>query len=118
MIHILDEIHLPPAQLPAVLHALERGYLPYCGGRGVQLQQRWVSPPVHIDGVYTRLWLLWQVADIAGYYAMRLGQDAGVVAFWQQVDSVCTHRERHVLSDATQPLPAPVAMTPEVAHAA
>ena len=115
MVHILDEIHVPALHLPELLARLDTMYLPGCSARGLQPLQRWVSPPVSIEGVTPRLWLLWQVADVAAYYGMRLGQDAHVVAFWQHVDGLCTQRARHILGalpPSTQPQP-----IAEAAHA-
>lgn len=117
MIHILDDIQLPGTHLPEVLHWLEHDYLPHCAARGVQLQQRWISPPVPVEGVPSHLWLLWQVADVASYYGMRARQDAGVVAFWQRVDRVCVQRARHVLGEPQLP-PASTQAPTEVTHAA
>jgi len=107
MIQILDEILLAPEHLSAVLALLEEHYLPHTAARGLTLQQRWVSPPVAVAGEPNRLWLLWQVPDVWGYYGMRLGAGAEVVAFWSAVDRLCQHRARHVLGAAGQPLAIP-----------
>ncbi|EKT4467936.1 hypothetical protein QEL93_003356 [Pseudomonas putida] len=104
MIQILDEILLEPQQLPTVLEALDELYLPHSVARGLTLLQRWVSPPVAVAGEANRLWLLWQVPDVWGYYGMRLGAGAEVLAFWNVVDGLCRQRARHVLGDAGQPL--------------
>ena len=104
MIQILDEILLDPEQIPALLALLDQRYLPQAARRGLSLLQRWVSPPVAVPGELNRLWLLWQVPDVWGYYAMRSGAGAEVVAFWGAVDDLCRHRRRHVLGDAEQPL--------------
>ena len=67
MIQILDEILIAPERIPEVLALLDERYLPKAAARGLTLQQRWVSPPVAIDGQPNRLWLLWQVPDVWGY---------------------------------------------------
>lgn len=107
MIQILDEILLAPEHVPTVLALLEEHYLPHTAARGLTLQQRWVSPPVAVPGELNRLWLLWQVPDVWGYYGMRLGAGAEVVAFWSAVDELCQHRARHVLGAAEQALATP-----------
>jgi hypothetical protein len=107
MIQILDEILLDAEHLPALLTLLDQRYLPNAGPRGLTLQQRWVSPPVAVPGESNRLWLLWQVPDVWGYYGMRLGAGTEVLAFWAAVDKLCEHRKRHVLGDADQPLARP-----------
>lgn len=107
MIQILDEILLDPEQIPALLALLDRRYLPQAASRGLSLLQRWVSPPVAVPGEPNSLWLLWQVPDVWGYYAMRGGAGAEVPEFWAAVDALCQERRRHVLGNAEQPLPKP-----------
>lgn len=111
MIRILDEILLAPEHIPSLLALLDQRYLPQAATRGLTLQQRWVSPPVAVPGELNRLWLLWQVPDVWGYYAMRLGAGAEVREFWAAVDERGRHLHRHVLGDADQPL-----AQPEAAH--
>ncbi|BBT15308.1 hypothetical protein WP8S17C03_13570 [Metapseudomonas otitidis] len=107
MILILDEIPLDPGRIGPVLDALETGYLPACAARGLTLKQRWVSPPVRVPGQLNTLWLLWSVADVAAYYAMRGAAGAEVRAFWDRVEEAGSGRRRHVLGPAEQPLEAP-----------
>lgn len=113
MIHILDQIELEAAQVPAVLALLEANYLPGIGARGLSLLQRWVSPPVALPDRATTLWLLWQVPDAAAYYGMRGTAGPEVIEFWRAVDAISHRRQRHVMADAQQPLPA----LPEVSDA-
>lgn len=114
MIHILDEIILDPEHIPTVLAELERKYLPGVGPRGLTLLQRWASPPVAVPGEINRLWLLWQVPDVWGYYGMRGSAGAEVIEFWSAVDALCQQRRRHVLGSAEQPLPRPEVADDEV----
>lgn len=107
MIHILDEIILNPDHIPAVLAELEKSYMPGAAERGLTLLQRWTSPPVVVPGEMNRLWLLWQVPDVWGYYGMRGSAGAEVVEFWSAVNTLCQQRHRHVLGSAEQPLPRP-----------
>jgi ABC-type uncharacterized transport system permease subunit len=107
VIHILDEIPLAAARLAPVLEALERLYLPACAARGLTLEQRWVSPPVVVPGQMNTIWLLWQVADVWAYYAMRSAAGDEVRAFWDLVEADCDGRRRHVLGPAGHPLEAP-----------
>lgn len=106
MIHILDEILLEPEHIPNVLRELEQTYLTRSAERGLTLLQRWVSPPVAVPGQTNRLWLLWQVPDVWGYYGMRGSAGPEVIDFWAAVDDLCEERRRHVLGEARQPLPA------------
>ncbi|MBV6424121.1 MAG: hypothetical protein NAOJABEB_01931 [Steroidobacteraceae bacterium] len=109
MIHILDEIVLDPAQIPAVLRQLEESYLPGLPARPtLSLRQRWASPPAVIPGRPNTLWLLWQVTDEPGYFRMRGSAGPEVAAFWQALDERCEHRRRHVLNDAGLDLPRPL----------
>ncbi|MBP0619206.1 hypothetical protein [Cupriavidus consociatus] len=104
MIHILDEIVLPPGHLPTVLDLLESQYLPGAAARGLALLERWVSPPVALEDAPNTLWLLWQVADAPAYYTMRASIDAPALAFWSTVNTLCDTRRRHVMADATHGL--------------
>ena len=117
MIHILDEIELPPERIAAVLDMLEQRYLPGLPGRyTLTLSQRWVSPPVAVPGQPNTLWLLWQVTDELGYYTMRGTAGPEVEAFWRDVDQLCERRRRHVLADAAQPVPQPLSSAVEPRH--
>nr|WP_116332097.1 hypothetical protein [Cupriavidus taiwanensis] len=107
MIHVLDEIVLAPGHLPTVLDLLESRYLPGGAARGLTLLHRWISPPVALPDAPNTLWLLWQVADAPGYYAMRAGIDGPAIAFWSTVGSLCESRRRHVMAAATPVLPQP-----------
>jgi len=102
MIHILDEILLEPEHIPDVLRELEQVYLSRSAERGLTLLQRWISPPVAIPGQPNRLWLLWQVPDVWGYYGMRASAGPEVSAFWTAVEGVSLQRQPHVLGDACQ----------------
>ncbi|MCY1557703.1 hypothetical protein D9M68_945750 [compost metagenome] len=57
-----------------------------------------------VPGQPNTLWLLWQVADVPAYYAMRSSAGAEVRAFWDLVEADCGQRRRHVLGAADQPL--------------
>jgi len=108
-VHILDEIVLDPGNIAPVLQLLEDGYLPGLAARQtLSLLQRWVSPPVQLDAQSNTLWLLWEVSDLYGYYTMRGTAGEGVLRFWAAVDDLCLQRRRHVMGDATQPLPKPL----------
>ncbi|ROL63694.1 hypothetical protein BLX41_30140 [Pseudomonas protegens] len=104
MIRILDEIHLPPEQIPGLLERLDQGYRPQAERHGLTLLQRWVSPPVAVPGEHNRLWLLWQVPDVATYYSLRTAAGAEVLAFWAEVAERAVQRRRHVLVSADQTL--------------
>jgi len=108
-VHILDEIVLEPGNIEPVLQLLEDEYLPGLVARQtLSLLQRWVSPPVQVDAQSNTLWLLWEVSDLYGYYTMRGTAGEGVLRFWAAVDGLCLQRRRHVMGDATQPLPKPL----------
>jgi hypothetical protein len=114
MIHILDEIVLDAAHVPAALALLEERYLPGSAARGLTLLHRWLSPPVAVDDAPNTLWLLWQLPDAPAYYRMRSTAGADVVAFWSALDQLCRQRRRHVMTVAGQALAQPM----EYSHAA
>lgn len=107
MTRILDEIHIEAKQVPALLARLDTDYLPAAEARGLQLEQRWVSPPVAIPGRPNIVWLLWQVPEGMGYYYARSQQGTAVGEFWAAVEPLITERHRHVLGDADEVLPQP-----------
>src|SRR5690606_5429383 len=107
MSRILDEIHIEAKHVPQLLARLDQDYLPAAQQRGLQLEQRWVSPPVAIPGRPNVLWLLWQVPEGMGYYGMRAQQGPEVAAFWAALEPLISERHRHVLGDADQALPQP-----------
>lgn len=114
MIHILDEITLPPECIPEVLKLLREYHLPSHSTRGLTLAGKWVSPPVAMPGKPNVLWLSWQVEDAPAYYRMRATTTPEAVGFWLRVDALCEGRRRHVMVDADATLPAPL----ETDHAA
>lgn len=105
-VHILDEIVLQADDIDSVLELLESHYLPGLPARHtLTLAQRWVSPPVRLVGQPNTLWLLWTVSDVYGYYTMRGTAGPEVHAFWAAVDKLCLQRRRHVMGEASEPLP-------------
>ena len=109
LIHILDEIVLAAPDVARVLALLDGSYLPGLAARpSLVLRARWVSPPVAVDGVDNTLWLLWEVSEPYGYYAMRGAAGPEVAQFWAEVDALARKRRRHVLQDAALALAMPV----------
>lgn len=108
MIHILDEITLPPERIPAVLNLLHEYHQPSHRTRGLMLAGKWVCPPVALPGKPNVLWLSWQVEDAPAYYRMRATTTGEAVEFWSRVDALCEGRRRHVMVDAEATLPAPL----------
>ncbi|MFC7516787.1 hypothetical protein ACFQUU_17405 [Herbaspirillum sp. GCM10030257] len=107
MIHVLDEIVLDAAHVPAVLTLLHERYLPGCAARGMTPLNRWVSPPVAVNGEPNTLWLLWQLPSVLAYYGMRNNASTDLPGFWSAVDGLCRQRRRHVLGCADEPLQKP-----------
>lgn len=108
MIAILDEIRCSAQALPELVRRFEQDYLPAALERGMTLSGQWVSPPVALPDQPNTLWWQWQVADIASYYGMRMGQTQQVVDFWAAVDELALERFRHVMVPTDQPLPQPL----------
>lgn len=114
MIHILDEITLPPERIPEVLKLLREYHLPSHSARGLTLAGKWVSPPVAMPGKSNVLWLSWQVDNAPAWYRMRATTTPEAVECWARIDALCESRRRHVMVDADAALPVPL----EADHAA
>lgn len=116
MVVVQDQINLAAADLPRLRRLVEERYLPAARARGLILMDSGISPPLALGRQTNTLWLRWQLADIGAFWTMRAmaGMDAGVAAFWAEVDGFCPARQRDFLrpeglADAPLPAPQPVA---------
>jgi hypothetical protein len=101
-IFILDRITVQPGRLREYRELLEQRYLPGAVQRGMQLVGSWVSPPVELEGESSDLLLLWSLAGVEAFWAMR-GQasaDPTVGDWWKQSEHLLVSRERRLLAPA------------------
>ena len=103
-IYVLDRVTVQPGRLREYRDLLERRYLPGAGRRGMQLVGSWVTPPVEVEGESSDLILLWSLAGVADFWAMR-GQasaDPAVGDWWKESDDLVVSRERRFMAPADQ----------------
>jgi hypothetical protein len=95
-IFIVDQIDALPGQAGAVREAYLADYAPGARGRGMSLLHEWITPPIAIQEHGARLTFVWTVADVEGWWRMRLGAtlDPGIDAFWGRLAPLIAGRER------------------------
>lgn len=108
MIVIQDRIEVAGTELPRLQALLEARYLPGASARGLELLDQLVTPPLVLADQPNVLWLRWKLPDAGAFWAARFqSADPAVVAFWAEVDSFVTRRDRHYLVPADSALPEP-----------
>jgi hypothetical protein len=107
MIVVQDRIEIAGDRLGQLQQLFQDNYIEAAARRGLHLVESLVSPPVLMQQAPCTLWLRWQVADPAAWWAMRAQSgDPAVGHFWQNVDALCIARERSYLAaDAAADLP-------------
>lgn len=100
-IYLLDQLTLRPGRLAACREALYARYLPGARRRGMQLVGAWSAPPLEVEEQPTELFVLWRVAGVPEFFAMRgqAGADPEVGAFWREVEALSLRRSRRVLGE-------------------
>jgi hypothetical protein len=104
VIHVLDVLAARPGRLAELRELLMRRYLPGAQRRGMRLVAQWSAP----GGGPGEEWvLLWGLADVAGWWAMRAqaSADPEVAAFWRDAEACLSSRARRMLApeDAVAP---------------
>ena len=111
-LHIVDEIECAPGQRAAFLAALEKRYRPQAEALGLSLRSLLLEPPVEVEGVASRAWIDWELADVAAFWSWRARGAAqpDLAAFWSDCAPQIARRTRRYASDIAglEPL-APVA---------
>ena len=98
MIIVQDRIEVAARDRAPLQARLMKEYLPGATGRGLAFVDAWVSPPFDLVDQPITLWLRWQVADVAAWWAMRsAANDPAVGAFWNSVAPLIVSRERRYL---------------------
>ena len=109
MITVQDRITVQAARLETLERLFREDYLPGAAQRGLQLVATRVSPPVLTANAPLTYTLLWQVADVGAWWAMRAQSGVPeIAAFWAAVDALCLSRERtYSKEDGAASLPGP-----------
>ncbi len=97
-VRLIDRIVLAPGALEDFRRRFEDDYLPAAQSRGMELLERWVCPPVEVDGEPSELTLVWRVDGPTGFFAMRtdVQRHAEVASFWASCSSLIRDRHRAV----------------------
>jgi hypothetical protein len=110
---VQDRIELAAADLPRLRALISEGYLPGATARGLTFVGEHVAPPVALADQPSTLWLRWTLPDVGAFWAARAqSYDPAVAAFWTEVDSFVTTRERRYLTAADATLAGPEDTTP------
>jgi hypothetical protein len=105
---VQDRIELVVADLPRLRALFAEAYLPGATARGLTIAGEHVAPPVRLADQPITLWLRWTLPDVGAFWTARAqSYDPGVAAFWTEVDSFVTARERRYLTAADAALPEP-----------
>ena len=103
---ILDEIVVKPGLVQDYRRAYRARYVPAAERRGMTLAGAWQSPAGRdYDDLPTTLYYLWSVADVAGWWAMRLSRTSDgtderfeKLAWWEESDRMTLGRKRSTLT--------------------
>jgi hypothetical protein len=102
MIVVQDRIEIAGSGLDHLLRLLHDEYMGAAAKRGLQFIEAQISPPVKLQNAPNTLWLRWQVADAAAWWAMRAQSSTpDVTRFWATVDTLCMSRQRSYHCDDT-----------------
>jgi hypothetical protein len=114
-VFIFDEIVVAESQSAKLRAAYLDQYAPTARARGMVLEGAWRSPPVELPDRQMTLHFLWSVANVGGWWAMRLGAaranpeldvpldgDEEKLCWWAWVDDVAVSRKRSFLTDIAE----------------
>lgn len=100
-IYVLDELELRPGMLAPFREALEAQYLPGAQERGMRLLHVLVTPPVELATGSTSVVLVWQLAGVSGFWALR-SQNGGpeIAEWWRDCEQFVLSRSRRFAVEA------------------
>jgi hypothetical protein len=101
-VRLVDEITVKPGQGAAFLRAYMERYAPGARARGLELEQRWMTPPLWLDEQCNTLVFVWLLRGAAGFWAMSLAgrQDPAVRDWWwSEAQPMIESRRRFIAGD-------------------
>lgn len=101
MIHVLDAFVVQPHRLAEVRASVRDVYEPAVATLGARLVHTWIAPPVELVDEPIELLLLWEYADEAAYWQVRIaaaGSEA-IETFWRDLEARVAHRTRRIMVD-------------------
>lgn len=103
-VRILDTITVARDAATDWLSELRSEYVPGAEQRGMRLAATWWAHSERTDADAVDIVLLWEIADVWGFWGMRgsAAADPAVANWWDKTDTTVLSRQRRVLADATQ----------------
>jgi hypothetical protein len=101
MIHVLDELSVPPGRLAEVHDRVRSTYEPAATAAGMTLVHTWIAPAVELLDQPTDLLLLWEIPDTAAFWETRSAglRDPAFTDFWAGLDPLLADRKRRIMVD-------------------
>ncbi|MCH2173168.1 hypothetical protein MK489_20505 [Myxococcota bacterium] len=99
-IFVLDQIRLHPGKLGEFREKLAREYIPAARGRGLQLVDSWLTPPLELEDDGNDLVLLWSLEDLGAFWKMRSlqGADPEGARWWEGTGAWVASRSRKFMT--------------------
>jgi hypothetical protein len=114
-VYIFDEIEAAQPVAVRLREAYLARYVPIAKASGMTLEGAWTSPPIELADRALTLHFMWSVADVAAWWAMRLGaaradpeNDVPLdgheekTNWWAWVDAIAITRKRTFLRDIAE----------------
>jgi len=102
-VRLVDQITVKPGQGRAFLQAYMERYVPGAQARGLELEQRWVTPPLWLEQQSNTLVFVWSLRGAQGFWAMSLqGRLDPAVQdwWWSEAQALVESRQRYIVGDA------------------
>jgi hypothetical protein len=101
LIHVLDELAVPPGRLAEVQHLVRSSYEPVATAAGMTLVHTWITPAVELHDEPTALLLLWEIGDTSDFWQVRAAgaRDPRLADVWGELDLILEGRARRVMVD-------------------
>jgi hypothetical protein len=105
LIHVLDELAVPPGRLAEVQRLVRSSYEPLATAAGMTLVRTWITPAVELHDEPTALLLLWEIGDTSDFWRVRAAaaRDPRLAGVWGELDPILQGRTRRVMVDPDDP---------------
>lgn len=99
---LVDQIVVKPGQGRAFLRDYMEAYVPGALARGLQLEQRWVSPPLWLDDQSNTLVFVWSLRGAQDFWPISIQArlDPAVQDWWwNKAEPMIVSRQRFIATD-------------------
>jgi hypothetical protein len=105
LIHVLDELTVPPGRLAEVQRLVRSRYEPVATAAGMTLVHTWITPAVELHDEATALLLLWEIGDTPDFWRVRTAgaRDPRLAEVWGELDPILEGRTRRLMVDPDDP---------------